>query len=1105
MRSVTLQPYLRFPSLHGDRLAFIAEDDVWLAPLGAGGPDGSVRAWRLTADSAPVAHARISPDGAWVAFTSRRDGVPEVGVVPTDGSGPARRLTWWGDAFTRVIGWTAEGQVLATTAAGQAFRDSTWAYAVPLDGGPARRLPLGPLTGLAPGGPGGAVLLGVCQNRRGAASWKRYRGGTAGALWIDPTGSGTFEPFLRDVRGQLEDPAWIDGRAVFLSDHEGWGNVYSAAPDGTDVRRHTDHGDAYARTLATHGARAVYASLGDIHLLDALDSGPVRLDVVLGGGGAGRRPAPLKAADALGDLAPDATGRASAVEVRGTVHWLTHRDGPARALVDAPGVRGRLPRVTGGAGATGSPSVVLVTDADGDDALEVVPVDGAAPAARLASGRLGRVLDLAASPDGRLAAVAAHDGRVLLVDLGSGDVREVDATGIGDATGLAFSPDSAWLAWSAPGPVEALRNIRMARTGAGDAGDGGDGGVIDVTRLRFADTDPVFTPDGKYLAFLSSRTFDPVYDAHVFEMAFPTAIRPYLLPLAAGTPSPFDPQPGGRPVEEPGDDAEGSGGKGDADRGADPVVPPVVVDLENLDVRAVPLPVAAGRIRHLQAGDGALLWLSEPPAGELGDAGAPGADRPRPSLERYDLRKRTQTTLVEELDGAHLTGDGKRLLVRDGSAVRVLPADREVKESDDDARVDVDLGRLRVTVDPVAQWRQMFDENGRLIRDHFWVEDFAGVDWPGVLERYRPLVDRLGSRDDLSELLWEVLGELGASHAYESPPERPVDAVRRLGHLGADLERAEDGVWRVARVVPGEPSAPAARSPLQAPGVVVLPGDAVVAVDGRPVDPVTGPGALLVGAAGSPVELAVERAGSAPLRFAVRPLGDERVLRYQAWVADRRRAVHELTGGRVGYLHVPDMVANGWAQLHRDLHVEVARDALVVDVRHNNGGHLSELVLERLARTVRGWGVARHWSHETYPSDARRGPLVAVTDQWAGSDGDIVTAGFGQLGLGPVVGRRTWGGVIGIDGRYTLVDGTEVTQPRYSFWLEGHGWGVENHGVDPDVDVDIAPQDWAAGRDPQLETAVQLALEALATTTVPTPPDTAGRPDRRPPVLPPRG
>jgi len=288
----------------------------------------------------------------------------------------------------------------------------------------------------------------------------------------------------------------------------------------------------------------------------------------------------------------------------------------------------------------------------------------------------------------------------------------------------------------------------------------------------------------------------------------------------------------------------------------------------------------------------------------------------------------------------------------------------------------------------------------------------------------------------------------------------------------------------------------------------VQPGDAVVAVDGRPVDPVTGPGPLLVGAAGTPVELTVERpgdAGAARLRFAVRPLGDERVLRYQAWVADRRRAVHELTGGRVGYLHVPDMVANGWAQLHRDLHLEVARDALVVDVRHNNGGHLSELVLERLARTVRGWGTARHWSHETYPSDARRGPLVAVTDQWAGSDGDIVTAGFGQLGLGPVVGRRTWGGVIGIDGRYTLVDGTEVTQPRYSFWLEGHGWGVENYGVDPDVDVDIAPQDWAAGRDPQLETAVRMALEALGTTTVPTPPDTSTRPDRRPPALPPRG
>ena len=253
-----------------------------------------------------------------------------------------------------------------------------------------------------------------------------------------------------------------------------------------------------------------------------------------------------------------------------------------------------------------------------------------------------------------------------------------------------------------------------------------------------------------------------------------------------------------------------------------------------------------------------------------------------------------------------------------------------------------------------------------------------------------------------------------------------------------------------------------------------------------------------------PVALTVRTGGDEPRRVVVLPLDDERALRYQGWVAGRRAAVHEASGGRVGYLHIPDMVANGWAQLHRDLVLEVACEGLVVDVRDNNGGHLSELVLEKLARRVRGWGISRTGLPETYPSNAPRGPMVAVTNQHAGSDGDIVTQGFRLYGLGPVVGTRTWGGVIGVDGRYTLVDGTSVTQPRYALWFDQVGWGIENYGVDPDVEVDIAPQDWTAGRDPQLDTAVRMVLEALETRPASRPPGTADRPSRRAPVLPPR-
>ncbi|MGH8773722.1 MAG: S41 family peptidase [Jiangellaceae bacterium] len=1108
--------YLRFPSVRGDTVAFVAEDDVWLGHAGGG------RAWRLTADRAPVAHTRLSPGGDRVAYTSRRDGAPEVHVVDTDG-GPPRRLTYWGSDFTRTIGWSEDGHVLAASAVGEPFRSRTWAYAVPPDGGPAQRLPYGPVNAVAGPGPGGAWVVGAHGNRRGAAAWKRYRGGTAGQLWVDPDGTGTFSRLLPDLGGQLEDPAWIGERIVFLSDHEGYGNVYSCLADGTDLERHSDHGDFYARAAHSDGRRVVYQSVGEIWLLDDLDATtrPRRLDVVLGGSGTGLSRYAVNAADHIASVAPDRTGRSSAIEVRGSVHWVAHRDGPARRLAGAPGVRHRLPRVLGGvpapaadgdsvrtpgaggdrgttAGvhssleATDAARVVVVTDADGDDALEIVAVDGGAETRRVAGGRLGRVLDLEASPDGRLVAAASHDGRVLLVDVESGGVREVDSSSDGDASGLTFSPDSRWLAWSHPGP-EPLRQIRLARV------DGGD--VIEATPLRFTDTEPVFTLDGKHLAFLSVRTFDPVYDAFVFDLSFLAGTRPYLLPLAQRTPTPFDPSPQGRPMSP--DEARPP----DADKQAGAGPPEVTVDAEGISERLVPLPVPAGNYSSLRAAAGGLLWLLNPLIGVLGDALPKPGDKPRSAIHRYDLGALRLFTLADRVDAFEVSGDGRWLLVRDESALRVIPADHKVPDGEEGAaeRVEVDLDRIRAEIDPMAEWQQMYAEAGRLMRDHFWIPDMGGVDWAAVLQRYRPVLARVGTRDDLSELLWEVQGELGSSHAYEMPPEREVESSRRLGLLGADLAPDADGVWRVTRVVPGESSAPAARSPLAAPGVAVQPGDAILAVGGRAVDPVAGPAALLVGAADVPVELTVASAdGSEQRNVVVVPLPSEMPLRYQDWVARRRAAVHAASGGQAGYLHIPDMVANGWAQLHRDLRVEVARDCLVVDVRDNNGGHVSSLVLEKLARTVQGWATVRHMRPLPYPEDAPRGPLVAVTNEQAGSDGDIVTAMIRQLGLGPVLGTRTWGGVIGIDMRYRLVDGTQVTQPRYAFWFAHAGWGVENYGVDPDIEVPFPPQDWAAGSDPQLDAAVALVLERLAEGSTARPPDIADRPDRAAPTLPPR-
>ena len=595
--------YLRAPHVSGDHLVFVADDDVWRV-----GVDGG-RAERLTSDRAAASRPRLSRDGTLVAWGSRRDGTPEVYVVPVAG-GAATRLTYWNHANTRVLGWTADGRVVASSPALQPFRSRSWAYALPMDGGPGERLPYGPINGLARR-PGGATVLQSTINRE-PATWKRYRGGTRARLWLDPDGSGQFARLLAELNAQVADPVWVGERLTFVSDHEGHGNIYSALIDGTDLRRHSDHTGSYARDLAGDleggSTQLVYQRAGRIYRLDSLaaDVEPVPLEIELPGARVGRQPALAPVDRCLTDaevLSVDASGRASVVDIRGTVQWLTHRDGPVRSLAATDGVRTRLPRVLSEAGR----SAIWVTDADGDDALELADGDGTR---RLAAGQLGRVLELAVAPDGAHVAAASHDGRVLLVALADGAVRELDRSADGDGQGLTFSPDSKWLAWSKAHRTE-LRSIRLAELATGE--------VHDATPERFVDTSPAFTLDGRHLAYLSARTFDPVYDAHNFELSFTVGVRPYLIPLTADTPSPFDPEPTGRSVA-PSDDKHGQ--KDDR-----PVVVPV--DVDGLAERTVVVPVAAGLLSRPAGGQGRAA-LADPSdhRRRSGPAGLRGPSRP---------------------------------------------------------------------------------------------------------------------------------------------------------------------------------------------------------------------------------------------------------------------------------------------------------------------------------------------------------------------------------------------------------------------------------------------------------------------------------------------
>jgi tricorn protease len=1185
MNRVATPGYLRFPHIHDDLLAFVAEDDVWLAPAEGG------RAWRLTSDGGQASHPRFSPDGATIAWTSWRDGgIPEVYSADTDG-GAATRRTYWGDFRTRVTGWTRHDEVLAITAAGQPTAQRTMAYAVPLDA-PPRRLPFGQVNDLAL--TTSATVLLTAQ-RGDPSHWKRYRGGTAGRLWVASAEDPLFTRVLSNLNGQLAAPMIVDDRIVFLSDHEGTGNLYSATLDGGDLRRHTDHDGFYARNPATDGNSIVYHVAGDIWRLDSLaaDARPRKLDIQLTAPPVARVPRVITAADHLGELDCDETGQASVVEVRGTVHWLTHADGPARALSVNPNARARLPRILGTTG-----KVAWITDAGGGDAIQIAEIEpeSAGTAATITSVDLGNVTRLEASPDGEKLAAASHDGRLLLVDVESGEVTELAANDDGDIEDVSWSPDSAWLAWAQPGP-QPLARIRLARVE--------DGFTVDVTDGRFVDTDPVFTVDGLYLAFLSRRTFDPIYDAHSFDLSFPFGARPYLVPLAAHTLSPFGPLPGGRPV------GNGENSKDSSERLR------LTVDTDGISSRVVAVPVDEARYYSLAAAKGGLLWLRYPLSGVLGEGIADPEDaHPRPALERFDLRKREASVLASEVSWFAVSGDGARLVIGDRGDVRVAPSDRKADNGSSDDVVNVDLTRARFQADPAALWRHAYAEFGRLLRRDFWTPTMSDVDWDGVLEEYRFLLDRVRTSAEFGDLLWEAAGELGTSHAYVMPSgtfsARSALRGQPAALLGADVARVADGRWIVERVLPGESSDPRARSPFAAPGVAVREGDEILAVDGRPLDPVHGPWPALAGTHGKPVELtirpadpslvprppaepeeddadeesahakeaaedakeaaeaakgaaadakeaaeaareaardakeaaeeakdardpakpaapagvaggtdadapggaeaAADAAAEAPAlefpatrRVVIVPLYDDRRLRYQDWVSGRRQLVRLRSDGRVGYLHVPDMMGEGWAHLHRDLRAEMGRDALIVDVRGNRGGHTSQLIVEKLARRIIGWKIPRHLRPYSYPQEARRGPLVALTDEFAGSDGDIVTAAIKTLGLGPVIGARTWGGVVGIDGSgHGLVDGTRITIPRYASWFTEFGWSVENYGVDPDTEVLITPDDWAVGHDPQLEVAVDRALALLEENPRPPLPDPSTGPAKRRPPLPPR-
>ena len=1089
--------YYRFPTISNETIVFVCEDDLWTVPISG----GVVR--RLTSNLGATGSPQLSPNGEMLAFAGREEGPTEVYVMPALG-GEAKRLTYQGSNAS-IVGWDADGEnILYSSGAGSAY--GAWLWSISPDGGEPQRQPYGPANHIAFGENGG-VILG--RLTREPARWKRYRGGTAGQLWIDIDGNGQFEP-LTPVDSNFTTPMWIGERIYFISDHEGIGNIYSCLTSGEDMQRHTHQETFYCRSAQTDGTHIVYHAGADLWIYNIEKEINHQVEVDFRSPRIQRQRKFVNASQYLQEGSLSADGRSIALTSRGKLFTMANWDGAVLQHGERNGTRYRRPQWL-----NDGKRILTLSDAGGEEAIEIHTCDGSEDIHRLDELDIGHVRQIVVCPKGDDLTdqlfIVNQRFELLHIELETPKLRVLDKSLYNRIQGASWSPDGKWIAYSFPS-TETTSSIKLCNVETGE--------LTYITMPEFNDFAPSWDPDGKYLYFLSHREFDPVGDALHFDLGFPIATRPMLVtlqkelknPFLPTTPSPEDEKDKEKKNDDDKDSEDDTDEKKEEakDKAEEKKKKPINIELEGIQQRVIAFPYSHGRYGGIAGVEGKALFTSFPVQHALNN---PNEDNPnaKGKLHAYDFKEQKKEVLVQDIDSFHISRDNKSLLYRTGNRMRVIKAGKKAEDEQKGENKGsttrhngwIDINRIRPSVIPTAEWKQMYREAWRLQRDYFWTEDMSDVDWEDVYQRYLPVLDRVATRAEFSDLMWEMQGELGTSHAYESGGDYRSSPNYSQGFLGANYTYdPENNGYRITHIVRGDTWNERRDSPLNAPGINVQEGDILLSIGGQPVSENVSPGELLVNLAGQEVQASFKNGSDSEKRIVtIKILGSENELRYREWVAENRKYVHERTEGKIGYVHIPDMGRRGYAEFHRGYLAEVSYPGLLIDVRYNGGGNVSQLILEKLSRRRIGYVMPRWGTPRSYPAASVLGPMITVTNENAGSDGDIFSHCFKLMKLGKLIGKRTWGGVIGISPHQGFVDGGSTTQPEYSFWFVDVGWNVENYGTDPDIEVDYRPQDYMGEDDPQLDKAIEILLQEMEENP-PELPDFGDRPRLTLPTLP---